>query len=125
MQASGTATSTSSHENPSPRIHDIRQAMQHPNTPLLHLPLELRHEIYTYILPAQIHLRLENEHLRISPCLEPDRNKRSANSPCDELTLVGYDGYERGVRPSGVAGRVSGQIWARRLESGWGPHWGC
>ncbi|KAH4059147.1 hypothetical protein HBH64_000480 [Parastagonospora nodorum] len=80
-------------------------------------PLELRQLVYAYILPAQIHLRLEDHVLCIANCQQPDRGGRSASSPCQELTLVALDGYERGTCPSGFAKRVSTDVWAGRLES--------
>ncbi|KAH3991025.1 hypothetical protein HBI55_211240 [Parastagonospora nodorum] len=98
--------------------------MEQPRQPPLTSPppLELRQLVYAYILPAQIHLRLEDHVLCIANCQQPDRGGRSASSPCQELTLVALDGYERGTCPSGFAKRVSTDVWAGGLESSWGPH---
>jgi hypothetical protein len=86
----------------------------------LKVPLEIRHEIYSYVLPAQFHLYLQDDKLWLSACLEPDKNKSSSNS-FQEPESYPYDGEER----SSVRFGGPDDIWARRLASSWGPHWMC
>ena len=83
--------------------------MSQPKSALLRLPAELRHQVYLYILPDGIHIRLHGSELNLSPCLEQPQPRTSPH--------VG--GYER--KPDGY-GDI---LWGRRLDSTWGPHWMC
>jgi hypothetical protein len=80
-----------------------------PTSALLRLPAELRHEIYSYILPDGIHARLRSDGKYFSPCLE-----RSYPRPSSHV-----DGQERRFEKDDVS------LWAHRLDSTWGPHWMC
>jgi hypothetical protein len=91
---------------------------------LLQLPLELRHEVYSYILPAQIHIRLEDNRLTLSMCMQPDKDKYSTAS-VQKFGGVPHDGYERKPYDPSVFQHASRLVWARRLRSTWGPHWTC
>lgn len=86
---------------------------------LLRMPLEMRLEIYSYILShhPQIHLSFWKGCLRLSPCSEPDKNKHSSNS-LEPSTLKSHDGSEREPEDNSHS-------YSSRLASTWGPHWMC
>jgi hypothetical protein len=87
---------------------------------LLQALAEIRHEIFSYILPAQFHLYLQDDKLCLLTCLELDKNKRSSNS-FQEPKSYPYDGQKR----SHDKYHGPDYVWARRIESSWGPHWTC
>jgi hypothetical protein len=72
---------------------------------LLQTPFEIRHEIYSYILPPKIHVHLSDGKLCSKICWKQDWKEWGC-------------GHERS-RGESTAG------WARRLQSSWGPHWMC
>jgi hypothetical protein len=100
---------------------------------LLRIPLELRNEVYLYLLPHQLHAYLHNDRLRLSTCFEPDKDPRSSAHPHKvNLWQSGedprpadaqspHDGSER--RPYESANEEL--VYVRRLQSSWGPHWMC
>jgi hypothetical protein len=84
-----------------------------PQSPLLALPLELRQAIYAHLLPHGIHLTLLNEQPHLSTCVQPDPNHGQwGQERCDAASIM---------RPHSDPDPV----WARRLQSTWGPHWEC
>ncbi|GAO17268.1 hypothetical protein UVI_02061140 [Ustilaginoidea virens] len=72
------------------------------------LPIELRHHVYSYIVPSRVHVHLgKRGTLCVSTCVNPasrgDRfcfDRRSTGDP-------------------------SAEVWGRRLNSSWGSHWRC
>ncbi|KAF1941834.1 hypothetical protein EJ02DRAFT_466276 [Clathrospora elynae] len=87
---------------------------QSESTPLS-TPAEIQHEIFSYLLPSQIHICLRGDKFCVLACLLPDG---------DEDTKIGLDGYDR--QPSDDDGFPStNATWARCLRSSWGPHWMC
>lgn len=76
--------------------------------PFLELPLEIRHAIYTNVIPTPIHVFLREGRVAISPCGEPNMSKY-------------LNGCERRPEDS----QSAETIWADRLQSSWGPHWQC
>jgi hypothetical protein len=75
---------------------------------LFSLPLEIRRQIYGYVLPCSVHVYLDQGFLRLSVCTEP--------------CTSGGDGSRRDASEPWGDGR-SCPIWERRLQSTWGPHW--
>jgi hypothetical protein len=102
--------------------------MKQSQSTLLQIPLEIRHEIYSYILPAQFHARLQGERLCVSICLEPEKD-RSSSISFHEPISVPYNGRERwkGLEDYGLPHEAltSLRTYAERLQSTWGPHWMC
>lgn len=76
---------------------------------LLSMPVEIRQAIYGYILHGQTHVFLSQGRLQLSVCLQPN------------LGDDRHDGNER--KPRGEEPPYT--MWARRLRSSWGAHWGC
>ncbi|UPL00361.1 hypothetical protein LCI18_011295 [Fusarium solani-melongenae] len=74
---------------------------------LLLAPAEIRHVIYEHLLPHGIHVFRQGAKLCCSACV--------GASSDDE------DGSER----QATGDPMSDTVWARRLESSWGPHWLC
>ncbi|KAH7333209.1 hypothetical protein BKA65DRAFT_538906 [Rhexocercosporidium sp. MPI-PUGE-AT-0058] len=79
-----------------------------PNSPLLCAPLEVRRAIYAHF-DSQLHMFLLQGAVRLSPCLQPNLGDNN------------HAGHERRYPEEGAAEVV----WARRLDSSWGPHWEC
>ncbi|KAH7065909.1 hypothetical protein BKA63DRAFT_392377, partial [Paraphoma chrysanthemicola] len=80
---------------------------------LFTLPLELRHEIYSYFIPSHgIHISIENARPRISACVQPRPN----DSRC---------GHERRYLLNTYSRTTLDPVFARRSASTWGPHWRC
>jgi hypothetical protein len=75
------------------------------------LPLEIRQQIYDYLLPFEIHAHLTYDRLRLSACIEPCTN--------------GGTGLERMDEDEWRKHTVVCPIWERLLQSTWGPHWRC
>lgn len=94
--------------------------MEEQKSLLAGIPLEIRHSIYSYILPSQIHVCFRDGRLHLSPCQEPDKDPRSS---CfiGKTDLFPSDGQERS--PDGCA--MTTPLWVRRLQSSWSPHWMC
>jgi hypothetical protein len=82
-------------------------------SPLLALPLELRQAIYSQLLPHGIHLSLRDKQPHLSVCVQPDSNH-------------GHWGQERCDAASRTRPYSDPDpVWAKRLQSTWGPHWEC
>ncbi|KAF1995305.1 hypothetical protein P154DRAFT_445728 [Amniculicola lignicola CBS 123094] len=90
--------------------------MDRTKCPLLRVPVEIRLNIYDYLIPdhSQFHVHLEQDGATLSKCVNP--NPIFTNSSGDHL----YTGRERRDRTS-----HTDHVWARRLRSAWGPHWKC
>lgn len=103
---------------------------------LLRIPLELRNEVYSYLLPRQLHAYLRDNEIRLSTCFEPDKDARSSayphkypfrkygeceDKPSDDYDRHPYDGSER----RSWEGPNQKLEYVRRLQSSWGPHWMC
>jgi hypothetical protein len=94
--------------------------MSQPQSALLRLPAELRHDIYSYLLPDGIHAHLRGGKLNLSPCLEHSYLRRNLYLDGDERDPAAQRGWTptRGY-PTDTPTHL------RRLESTWGPHWMC
>lgn len=79
---------------------------------LLKLPAELRHLIFQYILPDNVHIWAKNDHLHLSKCVVNCED----SIPCNAQV-----GLERA--PDSLDDRDP--VWIRRLQSAWGTHWEC
>jgi hypothetical protein len=86
---------------------------------LLQLPLEISHEIYSYILPSQVHVCLRGNKLCLSKCLDPTADFRDfyGHNRDYPLSLV--------CTPRTIRDFVSHVVRVRRIQSTWGPHWMC
>jgi hypothetical protein len=91
------------------------QTMSQPQSALLRLPAELRHEIYSYILPDDIHILLQGEKCFMAACVE-------RSNPWHSKWATGH---EREPKGRNVDYRKKNAVFARRLQSTWGPHWVC
>lgn len=81
---------------------------------LLSLPLEIRREIFLYVLTPvpKLHFYLEDGRPCVSPCLGANLGKEDYN--------------ERAVAPlPGVTRETRSKAWARRLSSTWANHYMC
>lgn len=77
---------------------------------LLLLPLELRLQIYHFILPRHLHVRLEASGLLLSECLELSRPRKDDNADDFEA-----DGFGMSLdHPTSVIGRATTRT-----------HWRC
>ncbi|KAF2176877.1 hypothetical protein K469DRAFT_605525 [Zopfia rhizophila CBS 207.26] len=72
-------------------------------------PLEIRQEIYGYLIPYGVHAYLRQGKLYLSACVES----------CANGGLFGAE------RRESSDWRASDPVWQRRLRSSWGPHWKC
>ena len=81
---------------------------------LLRLPTELRLQIYSYLLPNDVHVRLRNGTLLASACIQGDAPFRGDVSSYD----IEYTDETWQVR-------VPTSVYARRRQSTWGLHWSC
>jgi hypothetical protein len=81
-----------------------------PGSKLFSTPLEIRQEIYSYLIPYGLHAYLSDRgQLQLSGCVEPCVNG-------------GMEGDERrGMEDFSP----EDPVWLRRLMSSWGPHWRC
>lgn len=82
-------------------------------SPFLCLPLEVRRAIYSELIPKAVHVFFQRGKVAVSRCVEPE---------------VGgcLTGIER--QPTEHESNDPDQsqwLWARRLNSSWGPHWRC
>jgi hypothetical protein len=92
---------------PHSTAHGVNPQLQ---TKLFTSPLEIRQQIYSYLLPCGAHVYFRQNKLCISRCFDRGQERRF--------------GDER--RVSGVTQTVcSDRVWHRRLRSTWGPHWEC
>lgn len=81
-----------------------------PLSKLLLLPLELRLHIYHFVLPSQLHVRLQAAGLLLSECFGPSHARKDGNA--DDFEADGFGmllDY-----PTSVIGRVTTRI-----------HWRC
>ena len=88
--------------------------MTQPQSALLRLPTELRHEIYSYLLPSEVHVRLRDGNLCASACIR-------GGSPFRGHALS----HDIRFTDETWQDRVSMSMYARRLQSTWGLHWSC
>lgn len=63
--------------------HDVRvptfpqKQMYQPASTLLQTPLEIRHAIFSHVLPAEVHVHLDVNRINMSVCLAPEKEKLS------------------------------------------------
>lgn len=89
---------------------------------LLLLPRELRHEIFGYLIPDRIHVYHRGDKFCLSACVGPTSiGGEDSSKPYVDLFANMPDGFERKSSPV----TYPDPIWARRLQSTWGPHWKC
>ena len=75
--------------------------------------LELRQQIYGYLIPDGVHVSFRQGNFSLSVCVQPDPN----NS---------FDGNERrGLEFLPTPIGTPDPLWMQRLRSTWGPHWEC
>jgi hypothetical protein len=86
---------------------------------LLQTPLEMRHEIYSYILPSHVHVCLRGDKFCLSTCQESDTEYMGGN-----YFLYTYHNSDDEHECHPMCNTHS-SVWARRLQSSWGPHWRC
>ncbi|KAF1841197.1 uncharacterized protein K460DRAFT_410587 [Cucurbitaria berberidis CBS 394.84] len=93
------------------------------NSALLRAPAELRHEIYSYLVPDHIHACVQGDKLHLSTCvvgrIKEEDDSKGAMLPSSNM----LDGYER--QPKVPLHGDHDPVWAPRLRSTWGPHWIC
>ncbi|KAH8903810.1 hypothetical protein BR93DRAFT_930952 [Coniochaeta sp. PMI_546] len=77
-------------------------------SPFLSLPLEIRNAIYADLVPKAVHISLRHGRVSISTCIEPKIGR-----------------YQSGIERRPPGDHRSETLWARRLQSSWGPHWQC
>jgi hypothetical protein len=78
-------------------------------------PIEIRRAIYVYLIPNGVHVFFRQGKIHLSVCVEP--------SPAGD-----HDGSDRKTTGSDrqtLDDWFSDTMWARRLQSSWGPHWKC
>lgn len=82
-------------------------------SPLCRLPLEIRKQIFAYLVPPRIHIQLSRDNV--------NKNAVLRLSSCVNVNLTGdcycFDRRRTDDPPQ--------EIWARRLQSPWGIHWRC
>jgi hypothetical protein len=84
---------------------------------LLQTPLEIRQEIYSYVLPSQVHVCLRNGKFTWSRCQNPGADYRD---------FYGHNrNYDRDFVSGPLQGYVPKVVRVRRIQSTWGPHWMC
>jgi hypothetical protein len=93
---------------------------------LLHTPTELRHQIFQYLIPERLHLRLLPQGYVLSQCLGPceDGIWRDGKVRAAEVLRQADSGFV-GRKPSTFSDTLSDPAWARRLQSSWGFHSRC
>jgi hypothetical protein len=99
--------------------HDPTVAPQHSR--LLLLPTEIRHQVFQYLVPSQIHLRWLQSSYVFSECLRPPDGAR------DDI-LGGHVEMEMSnvYEDVGISSNdVDNAVFARRLQSSWGWHCKC
>jgi hypothetical protein len=86
-----------------------------PQSDLFKAPTEIRHAIYSYLIPERMHLiASEDGTYRITPCIFLDGDD---HPNCFNRRTNDEDIY---MNP-----RASDPIYLNRLRSSWGPHWRC
>jgi hypothetical protein len=84
--------------------------MTEPKSALLLAPYDVRRAILLYLIPGNIHLFAAQGTLQMSRCVD--------------TKSIGYRDDIGNDRKS--SGQVMGNpVWARRLDSSWGPPWRC
>lgn len=84
---------------------------------LLSLPTELRHAIYSYLVPEEVHIRLRQGGLSIAPCL--GFKQYEVDRELSELL------YSKDTGEYELVTQVPIEVRARRLQSKWSTHWRC
>lgn len=77
---------------------------------LLSAPTEIRHMVYSHLLPDAVHVFRLGRTLRLSACITP-------------LPICREDSGSRRSPDSNLG--LADPVWANRLSSSWGPHWAC
>ncbi|KAH7353174.1 hypothetical protein BKA66DRAFT_613645 [Pyrenochaeta sp. MPI-SDFR-AT-0127] len=78
--------------------------------------LELREDIYGYLIPYGVHASISRGRILLSVCVQDDPNRSRAG---DERSGLDDDGVN-----SPLFG-VEDPLLLQRLRSTWGPHWKC
>jgi len=86
----------------------------------LQLPYDIRHQIYTYLVPAAVHISTKCGKVRTTECLPLPTVSHSAGFERsfelpERKEDESFEDWRRAVR----------QSWADRYDSSWGPHWKC
>jgi hypothetical protein len=90
---------------------------------LLRMTTELRHEIFQYLIPSRLHLRLSSSGHVLLLCLGPSEDVVEQDGTLDSgLVVARVDGVYEGISKWGD---MNDPVWARRLQNPWGPHWRC
>lgn len=105
-------------------VPSSKAAMPTLESTLLLAPLEIRNEIYALLIPNQFHTSLQGEAFCLARCIEPRQDNdesKSRHIVHDPLNALLRDESNYCIR----ADNASTPLWAARLKSTWGPHWGC
>jgi hypothetical protein len=94
----------------------------HPQDPFFSLPTELRHAIFSQLLPNRLHISLNDtitattteKTLQFSPCVQRENDG-------DPNCFYRRSNHEN----LGVDHWRSDPAYVRRLSSAWGEHWRC
>ncbi|ORX91141.1 hypothetical protein BCR34DRAFT_581555 [Clohesyomyces aquaticus] len=71
----------------------------------LQASVEIRHAIYELVIPDEVHGALRNREFHLSGCVAPGWPPPGRTNGCERH-----------------AANRDEHIWARRLDSSWGPH---
>jgi hypothetical protein len=91
------------------------------NSRLLLLPAEIRHEIFQYLVPSEVHLRWLDSGYVFSECLRPPGPRDDKDMMMGSVTWELHDIYE----DDGPFDERDETVLARRLLSSWGCHCKC
>ncbi|KAF2024295.1 hypothetical protein EK21DRAFT_94223 [Setomelanomma holmii] len=85
---------------------------QHKRSPVLNAPYDIRRAILLNLLPQEIHIYIDHYTKRL--CMTPCVLRKCPGSDQD----TGFDRRDTGKFDNDP-------MWAKRLNSSWGPHWTC
>jgi hypothetical protein len=102
-------------------MHGIPATMVQQQSRLLLLPTELRHEIFQYLVPNEVHLRWLDSGYVLSECLQPPGPKDDKDMLVGSVTRELYDIYKN----DGPFEERDETVLARRVLSSWGCHCKC
>jgi hypothetical protein len=96
----------------------ISTKMGQQDSRLLLLPTELRHEIFQYLVPSEVHLRWLDRGYVFSECLRPPAPKDDKDMMMGSVTRELYELY-------GSSRDLDQTVLTRRVQSPWGCHCKC